>query len=158
VLCAPLPAGPAPGYTTKKATLKGEIAMRTKPNKRLDDLRSQAPLNQGETYVGGFLARSKMKTLWFFLIGPLAAFTMKQYQVMVTSERVFFGKLSLLGKLAHIDQFRFDEISSASFKKGVLTYKLKFKFRNGRSLELDANHKGWFPWRDSCLTSALNAI
>jgi hypothetical protein len=116
--------------------------MARKANKNLDALRSQAPLNQGEEYVGAFSARTKISWGWFFVIGPLAAFTMKQYQMMVTNQRVFFGRLSLLGKLSSIDIFSFDEIKSASCKKGMLTYSISLKFKNGRSIALDANHKG----------------
>jgi hypothetical protein len=115
--------------------------MAQKPNKNLDALRSQVPLNPGEKYVGAFLVRTKINWGWFFLIGPLAALTMKQYQVMVTDQRVVFGRLSMMGRLRNADKFSFDEIESASFRKGMLTYKIVFRFRNGRSLTLDANHK-----------------
>jgi len=115
--------------------------MAQKVNKTLEALRSQAPLDPGEEYVGAFMSRSKIKWRWFFVIGPLATLTMKQYQVMVTSRRVVFGRLSLMGTLAAIDQFTFNEIESVSFKKGMLTYTIKFKFKNGRSLNLTSNHK-----------------
>lgn len=113
-----------------------------KPNKRLVDLRSQAQLKDGELYVGGFMARSNIKLMWQLLIGPLAGFAIKHYQIMITNRRVFFGRLSRFGKIIHIDQFEFNEIESSSLKKGLLSYRLVFKFKNGRSLTLDANHKG----------------
>ncbi len=115
--------------------------MAQKPNKNLDAVRLQVPLNQGEEYVGAFLSRSKIKWVWFFVIGPLAALSMKQYQIMVTNQRVCFGKLSMFGKVSGVDKFAFNEIESASFKKGMITYNIKFKFRNGKLLNLDANHK-----------------
>jgi Bacterial PH domain len=116
--------------------------MAQKPNKNLDALRSEVPLKPGEHYLGAFLGRTKINWAWFFVIGPLAALTMKQFQVMVTDQRVVFGRLSMMGRLAGIDTFPLAEIEAASFKKGMLTYTITFKFKNGRSLTLDANHKG----------------
>src|SRR5215467_8591517 len=115
--------------------------MAQKPNKNLNALRSRVALNPGEAYVGAFMGRTKINWAWFFVIGPLAAFTMKQYQVMITSQRAVFGKLSMMGGLAGVDAFTFGEIDSVSFKKGMLTYNIRFKFKNGRSLALDTNHK-----------------
>ena len=138
--------------------------MAQKQNKRLDDLRSRITFNQEEEYVGAFMARSKIKIGWFFLIGPLAAFSMKQYQILATNQRVFFGRLSIMSKLTDVDIFNYDEIESASFKKGMLTYKIVFNFVNGRSLTLDANHKAavsiegfvFEPGMEESLTKAIS--
>lgn len=115
--------------------------MAQKPSKNLDALRSQVALNPGENYVGAFLARSKIKWGWFFLVGPLVTLTMKQFQVMVTDQRIAFGRLSMFGKLAATDVFKLDEIADVSFKKGPLSYSIRFDLTNGRTLRLDANHK-----------------
>ncbi|GEM_PF-4960640 len=115
--------------------------MALKPNKNLERFRSMGLLKEGEKYIGAFLARTRIKIMWFFIIGPLAGLTMKQYQIVVTNQRIFFGRLSMMGKLTSVDAFTFDEIEKASFKKGMLTYKIALRFKNGRTLNLDSNHK-----------------
>lgn len=115
--------------------------MAKRANKALERIRLQVPLQEAESYVGAFMGRTGIKWGWFFLIGPLAAFTMQQYQVVVTDKRVIFGRLSLLGTPTTIDQFTYPEIRAILLKKGMLTYKLGFVFNNRRRLNLNANHK-----------------
>ena len=98
-------------------------------------------MREGESYVGAFMGRTGIKWGWFFLIGPLAVCTMKQYQVVVTDKRIIFGKLSLFGTPTAIDQFTFNEIRAIIMKKKMLAYKIGFVFNNRRRLDLDANHK-----------------
>ncbi|NNK01562.1 MAG: hypothetical protein HKP58_14230 [Desulfatitalea sp.] len=66
---------------------------------------------------------------------------MKQYQVVVTNQRIIFGRLSLMGAVTETDAFTFKNIQRILMKKGLLAYQLKFVFYNGRMLRLDANHK-----------------
>lgn len=115
--------------------------MSSKPNKTLESIRSREPLWESESYVGAFMGRTGIKWGWFFLIGPLAVCTMKQYQVIVTDKRVLFGKLSLFGTPTAIDGFTYNEIRGITLRKGLLTYKIGFYFNNRRRLTLNANHK-----------------
>lgn len=115
--------------------------MSDRPNKTLERVRSRVDFQEKESYIGAFMGRTGIKWAWFFLIGPLAAFTMKQYQVVVTDQRVIFGKLSLFGAPTTVDTFAFNDIRAIILKKGVLTYKIGFVFNNRRRLDLFANHK-----------------
>ena len=90
-----------------------------RPNKTLERLRSQVPLQETETYIGAFMGRTGIKWGWFILIGPLVVCTMKQYQVMVTNKRVIIGKLSLFGAIKTIDPFPFQAIRAIILKKGI---------------------------------------
>ncbi len=115
--------------------------MAKRANKTLERMRLQFPLQEAESSVGAFMGRTPIKWGWILLIGPLATFTMKQYQVIVTNKRVIFGRLSLLGSPTTIEQFTYPEIRAVLLKKGMLTYKIGFVFNNRRRLNLNANHK-----------------
>jgi hypothetical protein len=115
--------------------------MTQRPNRYLEHFRAMAILEPGEKYVGAFLGRTQVRLIWFFVMGPLALLTMRQYQIIVSDRRIFFLRLSKSGRSAGVDAFTFDEIGEASFKKGVMTYKIFFRFRNGRALNLESNHK-----------------
>jgi hypothetical protein len=115
--------------------------MSKKPNKTLERVCSAVDFQEHETIVGAFMGRTGIKWFWFFLIGPLAALTMKQYQVVVTDKRVIFGKLSIFGAPTTIDSFAYKEIRAVILKKGLLTYKIGFVFNNRQRLNILANHK-----------------
>lgn len=115
--------------------------MSTKPNRHLEKIRMETPLQEGETYVGAFIGRTPIIWGWFLLIGPFVICTMKQYQVLVTDKRVIFGKISFFGSFSTIDQFAFKDIRGITLRKGLLAYKIGFYFNNGRRLMLQANHK-----------------
>jgi hypothetical protein len=115
--------------------------MPSKPNKYLEKIRMEAPLEDAEAIIGAFMGRTPIVWGWFLLLGPLAFCTMKQYQVIVTDKRVIFGKLSFIGSLTTIDQFAFKDIQGITLRRGMLAYKIGFYFNNGRRLILHANHK-----------------
>lgn len=115
--------------------------MQFRPNKNLERIRSDTPLQEAESYIGAFMGRTGIKWGWFLLIGPLAVCTMKQYQIVVTNKRVIFGKLSLFGTPTTIDQFKYNDIRGITVRKRILTFKIGFIFNNGRRLYLDATHK-----------------
>jgi hypothetical protein len=115
--------------------------MAKRANKTLEHIRLQFPLQDAESYIGAFMGRTPIKWGWIFLVGPLATFTMKQYQVIVTDKRVIIARLSLLGAPTTIEQFTYPEIRAILLKKGMLTYKIGFVFNNRRRLNLNANHK-----------------
>lgn len=115
--------------------------MSNKPNRHLERIRMEAPLQEGETYVGAFMGRTPIIWGWFLLIGPLAVCTMKQYQILVTDKRIIFGRLAFFGTLTTIDQFAFNEIRGINLRRGMLSYKIGFYFNNGNRLALLANHK-----------------
>lgn len=110
-------------------------------NRHLERFRAMRLLAPGEEYVGAFFGRTQVGLIWFFVMGPLALLTMRQYQVVMTDRRIFFLRISILGKSTGVDAFTFDEIEEASFIKGVLTYKIFFRFNHGRTLWLDSNFK-----------------
>ena len=96
--------------------------MAKRANKTLERVRLQHPLQEAASNSGAFMGRTPIKWGWIFLIGPLATFTMKQFQVMVTAKRVIFGRLSLLGSPTTSEQFTYPEIRAILLKKGMLTY------------------------------------
>jgi len=110
-------------------------------NRHLERFRAMNLLAPGEKYIGAFFGRTQVELVWFFVMGPLALLTMRQYQVIATDQRIFFLRVSLLGKHTGIDAFDYNEIEEASFVKGLLAYKIFFRFKHGRTLWLDANFK-----------------
>jgi hypothetical protein len=131
--------------------------MAQRPNRHLEYFRASTSLDPGEKYIGAFLARTPVKLLWFFVMGPLAVFTMRQYQIVVTDRRIFFLRLSMLGKPAGVDAFSFGEVRDVSFKKGVMTYKMVFRFHNGRTVRLDSNYKALVQMEGFLFDDALKA-
>jgi hypothetical protein len=118
------------------------MTMGTRPNKHLEAMRAAGAIRTDETYVGGFIARDHIRLRWYLLLGPFAALRMRQYQVVVTDRRVLFGRLSMTGALTGVDAFGFHELERIAFRKGKLAYRIAIGLRNGRALELAANHKG----------------
>ncbi len=114
------------------------------PNSNLEALRSKFPLKEGEKHVGAFMGRTQPHVLWYFLLGPLATLMMQQYQVMVTSKRIIFGKLSVMGSVSIIDAFLYPEIEDVSIREGTLSDTIEFTFKNGRTLILDSSRSGFF--------------
>lgn len=113
-----------------------------KASKFVEKFHSLNLLDEGETYVGAFLGRSMPTVWWRFFLGPLAMLAMRQYQVVISSRRIFFGKLSPLAQLNNFEAFTFDEAAVAMCSKRLLSYRVQFLFKNGRSLRLDANFRG----------------
>jgi len=62
-------------------------------------------LMSGDSLVGFFIAQQPFKLWLFFIIGPLAVFSMKQYFIAVTQKGIHFHRLNLLGKFASDDFF-----------------------------------------------------
>lgn len=99
-------------------------------------------LQPGDDLVGFFQAVTPINFGMFFLIGPLAALTMKQYYVAATRKGMYFHRLNMLGKFKDFDYFSFDEITGVRFGKGVMQRPLRLQFANGRTLKLKALLKG----------------
>lgn len=96
----------------------------------------------GDSLVGFFYALQPFKIWLFFLIGPLAVFSMKYHFVAVTQKGITFHRLNMLGKFSDSDSFEFNEIESVKIGKGLLQRPMQFKFANGRKLALKAQLKG----------------
>ncbi len=99
-------------------------------------------LKPGDSLVGFFQAIQPFKLWLFFLIGPLAVFSMKYYFVAVTQQGISFHRLSLLGKFAGQDDFAYADIEKAKIGKGMLQRPMRFFFKNGRKLYLKGQLKG----------------
>ncbi len=99
-------------------------------------------LTEGDSLISFFQAVQPFKIWLFFLIGPLAVFSMKTYFMAVTKKGLYFHRLNLLGKFSGMDFFPFDEIESVAIGKGILQRPMRFQFRNGRKLKVSAQLKG----------------
>lgn len=133
--------------------------MSDRPNKTLMRLRAQIPLDEGENYIGGFMARTGIKWAFYFLIGPFAVFTMKQYQVMVTDKRVIFGKLSPVGTFTGFDHFSYNDIRQIALRKKILGYKITICFSNHqRPLVLNAFYKSARPMEGYLFDEKMGAF
>lgn len=102
----------------------------------------QAHLNENDSLIGFFQAIETPKIWLYFLIGPLAALSMKYYFLAVTEKGIHFHKLSMLGKFAGSDFFKFNEIESVKIGKGLIQRPMMFKFKNSRKLKINAQLKG----------------
>lgn len=98
-------------------------------------------LKQDEELIGFFTAQ-QMKWGYFLLMGPLAILTLRTYAVAVTSMGVYFLRIDLLDRIAMVDFFSYEEITSFSAKGGSVQRPVLFTFFNGRSLKIKAQLKG----------------
>lgn len=99
-------------------------------------------LRENDSLIGFFQAMEPPKTWLFFVIGPLAAFSMRMYFLAVTTKGLYFHRLSLLGKFREHDYFEFCEIESVEIGKGVIQRPMKFHFKNNRTVKVKAQLKG----------------
>tara|TARA_A100001015_G_scaffold312144_1_gene416727 strand:- start:838 stop:1242 length:405 start_codon:yes stop_codon:yes gene_type:complete len=99
-------------------------------------------LAQDDELVGFFEAVQPFKFWLFFVIGPLAVLSMKNYFVAVTKRGVCFYRLNLLGKFAGSDFFKFNDIENVKIGNGILQRPFLFQFKNGRKLKINALVRG----------------
>lgn len=99
-------------------------------------------LREHESLIGFFQAMEPPKIWLFFLIGPLAALSMRMYFLAVTTTGLYFHRLNLLGKFKGHDYFDFSEIESVKVGKGLLQRPMRFHFKNNRKIQLKAQLKG----------------
>lgn len=99
-------------------------------------------LEKSENLIGFFFAVRFPKIWLFFLIGPLAALSMKNYFIAVTSRGIYFHSLNMFGKFSTSDFFEYNEIKNVKIGKGFLQKSMMFQFGNGRSLNIKAQLKG----------------
>lgn len=111
----------------KKEEAREEIGRRLAPN---------------EDLVGFFVAQGATNFGLFFLIGPLAAFSIRSYYVAVTDLGVHFHLINLHGGFRHSDFFSYKEIEAVNVCDGTLQIPIKFLFSNGRDLEIKAQKRG----------------
>jgi len=98
--------------------------------------------SNGEELIGFFMAQRPFKIWLFFLIGPLAALSMKSYIIAVTNKGMHFQALNLIGKFSQHDFFDYNEIDSFSIGRGILQIPMKYMFTSGRKLKIKAQKKG----------------
>ncbi|MCR9143870.1 MAG: hypothetical protein NXI24_16610 [bacterium] len=99
-------------------------------------------LQSDDTLIGFFMAQQSPPIWLFFLIGPFAALSLKTYFVGVSERGVYFHRLSMTGKFAHLDFFEYGEIAGLTVGKGMLQRPMKFFFSSDRTLLLKAQLKG----------------
>lgn len=99
-------------------------------------------LTQGDSLVGFFFAQQPFKSWLYLFIGPLAILCMKYYFVAVTTKGVHFHRLNMSGKFSDNDFFEFAEIANVKIGKGILRKPMRFQFRNGRDIKINAQLKG----------------
>jgi hypothetical protein len=102
----------------------------------------QQSLVEGESLIGFFYAQQQFKIGLWFLIGSLAAFTLKHYYTVVTTHGIHFYQMDLWGKLGQHDFFRYSEIQRIKMRQGFLRTSLEYFFETGRTLKLRSPHKG----------------
>ncbi|WP_432455725.1 MULTISPECIES: PH domain-containing protein [unclassified Agarivorans] len=111
-------------------------------NKEQAQQHIESCLQESDSFIGFFQAIEPPKIWLFFLIGPLAVFSMKSYFLAVTEAGIYFHKLSLLGKFNGYDFFTYDDIENVKIGKGLLQRPIKFKFKNNRKITVKAQLKG----------------
>lgn len=102
----------------------------------------QKNLTPDDSLIGFFYAIQPFKWWLFLLIGPLAVLSMKSLFVAVTKNGLTFHRLNMLGRFSGSDSFTYKEIESVEIGKGLLQRPMKFKFTNGRKLNIKAQLKG----------------
>lgn len=95
-----------------------------------------------EKVIGYFIGQVRPKFWLFFVMGPLAALTLKHYYVLVSDKGIHFYRMSAMGKIRSGDFFAYDEISALKVGKGVLQKPLTFRFANRKKLSMGALIKG----------------
>lgn len=99
-------------------------------------------LASDDSLVGFFYAVQPFKWWLFLLIGPLAVLSMKSLFVAVTKNGLTFHRLNMLGRFSGSDSFAYKEVDGVKIGKGLLQRPMKFKFTNGRTLNIKAQLKG----------------
>lgn len=89
-------------------------------------------LSSKEKCKGIFLANCMPSIWWYFLIGPLASFKMKQYIISLYDDAIHFTRLDLWGKAANTDEFSYDEIKTLELKNGMITKKWNISINDNR--------------------------
>lgn len=95
-----------------------------------------------EELIGFFQAQGAFRLWLFFIIGPLAVLSLRQYFVAVTNKGIHFHLLNILGKFSQHDFFSYDEIKKIEIGKGMLQIPIKFFFEN-KKLKIKAQKKGF---------------
>ncbi len=98
-------------------------------------------LKPGENLVGFFLAVMTPSFTQYFFLGPLAAFSIRNYIVVVTDQGMHLHKLNMMNKPDGIDYFTYEEITKLKLKDGLLQAPLELEFSNGRKIKLKAQLK-----------------
>ncbi len=99
-------------------------------------------LAPAENLLGFFFAQGATNLGLFFLIGPLAAFSIRSYYVAATNLGIHFHLINLHGGFTHSDFFPFEEIENVNIGKGALQTPMKFVFSNGRDVKIKAQKRG----------------
>jgi hypothetical protein len=103
-------------------------------------------ITEDETYIGGFYSQYQPGFGKMMLFGVFAILQMRVYLAGVSDRRIYFHRLNLLNKVECCDAFSYEEIAEYRCKKGLLTWKLFFKFDNGKKLILKSpvRKKGFY--------------
>ena len=93
--------------------------------KAIQQILDNAKLDSDERSIGAFIGRGKVDEY-------------DQSQILVTSKRVLFGRMSILMNLERLDSFNNDEILNVIFEStllGITAYKITFIFIDGKKSE-----------------------
>ena len=97
----------------------------------------------GDKLIGVCFTQLPPKFWLFALIGPIAVFAMKYYNLGVSEKGLYFCRLGILGKFTGTnDFFPFEDFESISIGSGKLQRTIKILFRNGKKLKLKAQRAG----------------
>jgi len=99
-------------------------------------------IGSDEELIGFFQAVQPFKIWLFFIIGPLAVFSMKFFFLAVTNKGVYFFRLNYFDKFVTKDLFLYREIKSLEIGKGMLQRPMKFTFANDKVVKVKAQLKG----------------
>jgi len=111
---------------------------------KIEDLRQKIinDIGEDEEFIGVFQGMRAMKIWLFFIIGPLAALSTKQFYVVITNKTLHFhSPVMFTSKFDHCI-VRYDDIEHITYGKGWLSRPITFVLENGRKLTINAQVKG----------------
>ena len=132
-------------------------------SKFIEQLIAKRQISDRQSYLYGFVARSR-PSLWAYLvIGPLGAAFFKNYQVLIDQESLMLAKVNILGKVETLDRIPFRDIKSFNWKRKALIHRIQLVLKNGRKLTLESNHRALVAMEaafstDEALTFVQNRI
>jgi hypothetical protein len=95
-----------------------------------------------EVYQGAFKVLKTPPMLFRLLLGYIYSFTVSHYVIVASDRNLYFVKLNIFEKVEIIDVFSYSEIKKIESTCKATNDNLKFWFRNGNELFVNAFYEG----------------
>lgn len=122
-------------------------------------IQDRDPLILNETILGAFQGRTMPPNWLQALFMPIGMFMIKNYQVILTDQTIYFGRINLFGnKIKSITKYRYFDIVEMVKDKRKFHYHVELKTRDGEKIVFDANHVFLRKWEDYKFDEKIDQI